>query len=43
MRRTLAERFDACFLIIGAIAAFSIVLSGLIVTTGGMLRLAGVI
>ncbi len=43
MRRTLAERYDACFLIIGAVAAFSVVLSGLIVATGGVLRLVGVV
>jgi hypothetical protein len=43
MRRTLAERFDAYFLIIGTVAAFSIVLSGLIVVTGGVLKLVGVV
>jgi hypothetical protein len=43
MRRDLAERFDACILIVGAMAALSVTLSGLIVAMGGVLRFAGLI
>jgi hypothetical protein len=43
MRRDLAERFDACVLIVGAMAALSVTVSAFIVAIGGVLRFAGLI
>ena len=43
MRRDPAERFDACVLIVSAMAALSVILSAFIVATGGVLRIAGLI
>jgi hypothetical protein len=42
MGRSWSERFDACLVVVGAAAAVSVVLSGLIVVVGGALRMAGV-
>jgi hypothetical protein len=43
MRPDLAECFDACVLIVGAMAALSVSLSAFIVVMGGVLRIAGLI
>lgn len=43
MRRDLAEGFDACVLIGGAMAALGVTVSAFIVAIGGALRFAGLI